>query len=85
MHRIRLPGQPEIKLLAIEWYDKPMSFYACVEQLRQLQQICNTTAFEIESADHIYLIDSSAAFCAWLMHVFEGGLDYGFSRRLCMP
>lgn len=83
-HQIWIFDSLHTEFLAAVWYDKPMSFNACLKQLLELKTLCQTTPLTIQSNNAIYSISSPVDFCIWLNNVFEAGLDYGFSRRICL-
>ncbi len=37
VHQVFIHNQTTMKFLAVEWYDKPMSFLECLEWLKELK------------------------------------------------
>ena len=83
VHQVFIHNQTTMKFLAVEWYDKPMSFLECLEWLKELKELSASTDIAIASFGVVYHINSPIDFCKWLTEVFEGNVAYGFSRRLC--
>lgn len=83
VHHVFISNQTAMKFLAVEWYDKPMSFLDCLKWLKELKEISASTDIAIESFGVVYNITSPIEFCQWLKEVFEGNVAHGFFRQIC--
>jgi hypothetical protein len=82
VHQVWIDDGSCTEFLSVDWYDKPMSHNGCLKQLLELKTLSESKPLRILSFDAIYQINSPLEFCAWVQHIFEGDVDYGFSRKI---